>query len=166
MRSSCTSHGMIYRWRQSWIVNYVYRLTLAVPWCELIPKYREWLLGYYGHLGLSGSLRYIAGYAFAGLYSESFQVDSHLSYCLLLAPFSSSNNFSLFLKSWPGADVKNNETRDRRRHQFSISTLRSLDILKSWHLGYSVDPQKPYIFYATRFLYIILKIWLQILIFQ
>ena len=30
--------------------------------------------------------------------------------------------------------------------------------------AFSVDPQNPHIFYATRFLYIVLKIWLQILL--
>ena len=32
--------------------------------------------------------------------------------------------------------------------------------------AFSVDPQNPYIFYPTRFLYILLNIWLQILLFH
>ena len=38
LRSSCTSHKMMYMWGQSWIVNYGYSLILAIPWCELIPN--------------------------------------------------------------------------------------------------------------------------------
>ena len=97
-------------WGQSWIVNYGYHLILAIPWCELIPNIVNdyWDTDTTDIWGLSGSLGYIGGLFSLTSTVRVFKLILSFPTVLLLAPFLSSNNFSLFWKLWPGVVFKIN----------------------------------------------------------